>query len=145
MDLKYLDFQRLPPAGTWKYLGGGLFFKFFLTQSIRNCLGDLPVHCCLVYSKLRLSTLVFSIKMYTNHSWMKAITNVPNVPLTFNLHLFVNNLIVRLHKNVLYNVMNLTRFTSFKIILQTQILHLAHDLYIHTLSTMALFTIFVNK
>ena len=50
-----LDLHRFLPISTLKYFGGGLPGKCFRTQSIRNCLGDFPVHCWRVYSKFRLS------------------------------------------------------------------------------------------
>lgn len=46
---------------TWILLnfGGPLFCRCFLTQSIRNCLGDFPVHWERVYSKVRTSSFGF--------------------------------------------------------------------------------------
>jgi len=49
----YMHLNELPLGFFFSNFGGGLFGRCFLTQSMRNCLGDLPVHCCLVYSKLR--------------------------------------------------------------------------------------------
>jgi len=38
----YLHFQYFPAGTLWK-VGAGLLGRFLRTQSIRNCLGDLPV------------------------------------------------------------------------------------------------------
>ena len=55
----YLHFQKFLIGFILWYLGVSTLC--FLHQSIRNCFGDFPVHCCLVYSNCLMSNLLKSI------------------------------------------------------------------------------------
>ena len=51
--------QRLPPSSIFSKERLQVLGMCLAVQSLRNCLGDLPVHCWRVYAKQRCSNLTF--------------------------------------------------------------------------------------
>lgn len=60
----YLHLNEFPRGLIFSNLGGGLLDRCLRTQSMRNCLGDFPVHCCLVYSKLRTFAAATTVTVF---------------------------------------------------------------------------------